>query len=131
MIWPGRGGGRASEAPGVPALADLAVFHEHPQWFEPLFRTLDRRGLSWTPIEIQSHTFDPADTALPAPVILNRLAMSSFLRQDQHPLFYSLAVLDHCQSLGARVINVAGVLARYTNKGRQLSLFRQARLGNP
>src|SRR5258708_17253837 len=131
MIWPGRGGGRASEAPGVPALADLAVFHEHPQWFEPLFRTLDRRGLSWTPIEIQSHTFDPADTALPAPVILNRLAMSSFLRQDEHALFYSMAVLDHWQSLGARVINGAGLLGFDTNNARQLSLFRQTPLDLP
>jgi hypothetical protein len=112
-------------------LADLAVFYEHPQWFEALFRTLDRRGLSWTPIEIQSHTFDPADTALPAPVILNRLAMSSFLRQEEHALFYSQAALDHWQSLGARVINGAGVLAYDTSKARQLGLFRRAGLDIP
>lgn len=112
-------------------MSDLAVFYEHPQWFEALFRTLDRRGLSWTPIEIQSHTFDPADTALPAPVILNRLAMSSFLRQEEHALFYSHAVLDHWQSLGARVINGAGVLAYDTSKARQLSLFRKAGLDIP
>jgi hypothetical protein len=112
-------------------LADLAIFYEHPQWFEPLFRTLDRRGVSWTPIEIQDHTFNPADTTLPAPVVLNRLAMSSFLRQEEHALFYSQAVLDHWQSLGARVINGAGVLAYDTNKARQLSLFRQAGLDIP
>jgi hypothetical protein len=112
-------------------LADLAVFYEHPQWFEALFKTLDRRGLNWTPIEIQDHTFDPADTTLPAPVILNRLAMSSFLRQEEHALFYSMAVLDHWQSLGARVINGPGVLAYDTNKARQLSLFRKAGLDIP
>ena len=70
-------------------MPDLAVFYEHPQWFEPLFAALDRRGVDWTPIAIQDHTFDPADTHPPAPVILNRLAMSSFLRQDEHALFYS------------------------------------------
>jgi RimK-like ATP-grasp domain len=112
-------------------LADLAVFYEHPQWFEALFRTLDRRGVSWAPIEIQSHTFDPADAVPPAPVILNRLAMSSFLRQEEHALFYTQAVLDHWQSLGARVINGAGVLAYDTNKARQLSLFRKAGLEIP
>ena len=112
-------------------MADVAVFYEHPQWFEALFATLDRRGVAWTPIEIQSHTFDPADTALPAPVILNRLAMSSFLRQEEHALFYSMAVLDHWQSLGARVINGPGVLAYDTNKARQLSLFRKAGLDIP
>lgn len=112
-------------------MADLAVFYEHPQWFEPLFRALDRRGLSWTPIEIQSHTFDPADATLPAAVILNRLAMSSFLRQAEHALFYSQAVLRHWEALGARVINGAGVLAYDTSKASQLSLFRRAGLDIP
>lgn len=112
-------------------MADLAVFYEHPQWFEPLFAALDRRGLDWTAIAIQDHTFDPADASLPAPVILNRLAMSSFLRQEEHALFYCLAALDHWQGLGARVINGPGVLAYDTNKARQLSLFRKAGLDIP
>ncbi len=112
-------------------MADLAVFYEHPQWFEPLFRALDRRGVDWTAIRIQDHAFDPADTALPAPVILNRLAMSSFLRQTEHALFYSIAALDHWQGLGARVINGPGVLAYDTNKARQLSLFRRVGLDIP
>jgi len=112
-------------------LADIAVFYEHPQWFEPLFRTLDNRGLAWAPIQIQDHTFDPADAALPAPLILNRLAMSSFLRQSEHALFYSVAVLDHWEGLGARVINGPGVLAYDTSKARQLSLFRACGLDTP
>jgi biotin carboxylase len=64
-------------------------------------------------------------------VILNRLAMSSFLRQEEHALFYSQAVLGHWESLGARVINGAGVLAYDTNKARQLSLFRSVGLDIP
>jgi hypothetical protein len=112
-------------------MADLAVFYEHPQWFEPLFRVLDRRGVDWAPIDIQDHTFDPADARPPAPVILNRLAMSSFLRQSEHALFYSLAVLDHWEGLGARVINGPGVLAYDTSKARQLALFGRAGLDIP
>ncbi len=112
-------------------MADLAVFYEHPQWFEALFAALDRRGLDWVAIPIQDHTFDPAETTPPAPVILNRLAMSSFLRQEEHALFYSMAALGHWEALGARVINGAGVLAYDTNKARQLSLFRAAGLDTP
>ena len=112
-------------------MAELAVFYEHPNWFAPLFAALDRRGVDWTAIAIQDHTFDPADTRPPAPVILNRLAMSSFLRQDEHALFYTQAVLDHWAGLGARVINGAGVLAYDTSKARQLSLFRRAGLAIP
>jgi hypothetical protein len=112
-------------------LADLAVFYEHPQWFEALFAALDRRGLDWTAVPIQDHTFDPADPVPPAKVVLNRLAMSSFLRQEEHALFYSMAVLGHWEACGARVVNGAGVLAYDTNKARQLSLFTSAGLAIP
>jgi hypothetical protein len=113
------------------AVADLAVFYEHPQWFEPLFAALDRHGIDWVPIRIQDHTFDPADRTPPARVVLNRLAMSSFLRQDEHALFYSQAVLAHWEACGARVINGAGALAYDTSKARQLSLFTEAGLDTP
>lgn len=112
-------------------MADLAVFYEHPQWFEALFAALDRRGLDWTAIPIQDHTFDPADPNPPAKVVLNRLAMSSFLRQEEHALFYSMAALGHWEACGARVVNGSGVLAYDTNKARQLSLFTAAGLAIP
>lgn len=112
-------------------MPDLAVFYEHPQWFEPLFRELDRRGVDWTRMPIQDHTFDPGDPRPPAPLILNRLAMSSFVRQEEHALFYSLAVLGHWEDVGARVVNGTGVLAYDTNKARQLSLFRRCGLDIP
>jgi hypothetical protein len=112
-------------------LPDLAVFYEHPQWFEPLFRVLDARGVDYAPIRIQDHVFDPEDTRPPAPVILNRLAMSSFLRQSEHALFYSLAALGHWESLGARVINGTAPLAYDLSKARQLSLFRKLGLATP
>jgi hypothetical protein len=112
-------------------MADLAVYYEHPQWFEPLFRELDRRGVDYVRLPIQDHTFDPADPRPPAPVILSRLAMSSFLRQDEHALFYSVAALGHWEGLGARVINGTPVLAYDLSKARQLSLFRQLGLASP
>ncbi len=112
-------------------MADLAVFHEHPQWFEPLFKALDRRGVDWAPVTIQDHAFDPADSTTPAPVIFNRLAMSSFLRQAEHALFYSVAALDHWEGLGARVVNGSAVLAYDTSKARQLGLFRRLGLDTP
>jgi hypothetical protein len=112
-------------------LPDLAVFFEHPQWFEPLFRVLDQRGVDYAPIPIQDHVFDPSDARLPAPVILNRLAMSSFLRQSEHALFYSLAALGHWESLGARVVNGPAPLAYDLSKARQLSLFASLGLATP
>jgi hypothetical protein len=113
------------------ATTDLAVFYEHPKWFEPLFAALDRHGVDWRGIPIQDHTFDPADANAPARVILNRLAMSSFLRQGEHALFYSVAALGHWQGLGARVINGVEALGWDLSKARQLGLFRRAGLETP
>lgn len=112
-------------------MADLAVFYEHPQWFEPLFRTLDRRGVDYVKLGIADHCFDPADRSAPAPVVLNRLAMSSFLRQDEHAIFYSQAALAHWEMAGARVVNGSAALAVDSNKARQLSLFAALGLAVP
>jgi hypothetical protein len=112
-------------------LVDLAVYYEHPAWFEPLFKLLDRRGVDWAALPVQDHMFDPEILEAPAPVVFNRLAMSSFLRQDQHAIFYSQAVLAHWELAGARVINGSAAMAIDASKARQLSLFRSLGLGVP
>src|ERR1700755_881604 len=103
--------------------ARLAVLYEHPQWFQPLFAALDRRGMPYAPVQLSGHSFDPASREVPAPLILSRVAQSSFLREPEHPIFYAEALLDHWERLGARVINGAEVLAIDSSKARQLSLI--------
>ena len=112
-------------------MTDLAVFYEHPQWFEPLFRVLDRRGVAYARLGVADHVFDPADRSAPAPVVLNRLAMSSFLRQGEHAIFYSQAALAHWEMAGARVVNGSAALAVDSNKARQLSLLSALGLAIP
>ncbi len=102
--------------------AQLAVLYEHPQWFQPLFAALDRRGLPYLPVELADHRFDPAARSVPAPVILSRVAQSSFLREPEHPIFYAAALLQHWQNCGATVLNGASTLAVDSSKARQLSL---------
>jgi len=104
--------------------AQLAVLYEHPQWFQPLFAALERRGMPYDPIPLSGHRFDPASTEVPAPLVLSRVAQSSFLRESEHPIFYAEALLDHWARLGARVLNGADVLAIDSSKARQLSLIR-------
>ncbi len=107
--------------------AKLAVLYEHPSWFEPLFAALDRRGVRFQPIRLSDHSFDPASAEVPARVILSRVAMSSFLRESEHGIFYAQALLAHWAANGARVLNGAEVIAIDSSKARQLSLI--SRLG--
>jgi hypothetical protein len=104
-------------------MTDLAILYEHPLWFEPLFRALDRRGVSYAKIRLTDHSFDPLSSDPPAPVILSRVAMSGFLREPEHGIFYAQSLLAHWAARGATVLNGADVLAIDTSKARQLSLI--------
>lgn len=113
-------------------MTDLAILYEHPVWFRPLFAALDARGVDYAAFGPDGH-WNPAEADPPAPVILNRIAMSSFLRggAGEHPIFHTAALLDHWQRRGARVVNDAAVLAIDSSKARQLSLLAGLGLAIP
>jgi glutathione synthase/RimK-type ligase-like ATP-grasp enzyme len=104
-------------------VADLAILYEHPAWFEPLFAALDRRGVAYERIQLSAHAFDPGKSDPPAPVILSRVAMSGFLREPEHGIFYAESLLDHWRRRGATVLNGPEVIAIDSSKARQLSLI--------
>jgi glutathione synthase/RimK-type ligase-like ATP-grasp enzyme len=116
---------------GGAVTADLAILYEHPDWFRPLFAALDRRGVAWEAIKLTDHCFDPADRNVPAPVVLSRVAMSGFLRDPEHGIFYAQSLLAHWRSNGARVLNGPEVLAVDSSKARQLSLIAGLGLAIP
>jgi glutathione synthase/RimK-type ligase-like ATP-grasp enzyme len=111
-------------------MTDLALLYEHPAWFKPLFEALERRGVDYIAHRPDGH-FDPADFTPPARVVFNRIAMSSFLRSDEHPIFHGVALLDHWRRAGARVLNGPEVLAVDSSKARQLSLIAGLGLAIP
>lgn len=112
-------------------MTDLAILYEHPRWFEPLFAALDRRGVDWRAIHTDGLISDPADPDPPAPLILNRIAMSSFLRGSDHPIFHAQALLAQWRVRGGRVLNGPDVLALDASKARQLALFASLGLSIP
>ncbi len=112
------------------AMTDLAILYEHPAWFVPLFAALERRGVDFARATPDGD-WNPADATPPAPVVFNRIAMSSFLRSDEHPIFHTMALLDHLRRAGARVVNGADVLAIDASKARQLSLIAALGLAIP
>lgn len=75
--------------------------------------------------------FDPADMSAPAPVVLSRVAMSGFLRDPEHGIFYAGSLLAHWRTNGAMVLNGPEVLAMDSSKARQLSLIAGLGYGVP
>jgi hypothetical protein len=116
-------------------MTDLAILYEHPEWFRPLFAALDRRGVAYDAFTPDG-AWDPAERQPPAPLVFNRIAMSSYLRagdggSGEHPIFDAIARLDHWRRGGADIVNGPEVLAIDSSKARQLSLLASLGLAVP
>ena len=117
----------AAHAPRQP----IAVFHEHPNWFAPLFVELDRRGLPYRRVNSASHSFDPAERSVPYSLVFNRASPSAYLRGHAQSLFYTLHWLRHLELLGVPVVNGADVYGLELSKALQLDLLEELGLPYP
>ncbi len=109
---------------------NLAIYHEHPDWFRPLFAELDRRGIAYTRVDAREPFFyDPADNGRPFPVLFNRMSPSAYLRGGGSAILHTLNYLAHLERLGTRVINGTRAFTYEVSKALQLTL--QAKLGLP
>lgn len=112
-------------------MRQLAIVHDHPHWFLPLFAALERAGIDYLPVAMTGHGFDPVGGQPPAPVIFNRVAMRSAAEDHHHPVYYAMALLDHWEGQGAQVLNGAAAMAIDASKARQLALINRLGLAAP
>jgi hypothetical protein len=108
----------------------LAIFHEHPDWFRPLFAALDRREIAYERIDAHAPFFyDPAAGERPFSVFFNRMSPSAYLRGGGSAILYTLNYLAHLERLGVRMINGYQAFGYEASKALQLTLL--AKLGLP
>ena len=109
----------------------IAIYYEHPDWFRPLFRELDRRGVPYVRLDAANHRFDAGDGRPPYALVFNRMSPSAYLRGHGNAIFYTLHYLAHLKSHGVRVINGYDAYVTETSKALQLSLLQQLGLPYP
>lgn len=107
----------------------IAILHEHPDWFRPLFTLLDARGIPYERIDAASFAFDPAATELPWSLVVNRASPSAYLRGHGNATYQVLHFLRHVERLGVPVVNGSAVYGLELSKSSQLDLL--ATLGLP
>lgn len=112
-------------------LRPIAVYHEHPDWFRPLFAELDARGLPYERLNAASHVFDPSETEVPYSLVFNRASPSAYLRGHAQTTFHTLHYLRHLESLGVPVVNGVQAYANELSKATQLDLLRSLGLPFP
>ena len=109
----------------------IAVYHEHPDWFKPLFAELDRRALPYVRLDASAHSFDPAESESPYSLVFNRASPSAYLRGHRQSTFHTLHWLRHLDRLGVPVVNGAQVYSFELSKASQLDLLEELGLPYP
>ena len=109
----------------------VAIFHEHPDWFRPLFSALERRGIPHERLNAAAHSFDPSVCTTPWSLVFNRASPSAFKRGHGGAIFHTSHWLRHLERLGVPVVNGADVYELEISKAKQLVLFEQCNLSYP
>ena len=107
----------------------IAIYHEHPDWFRPLFAELERRHLPCVRLDASAHVYDPAETDVPWSVVVNRASPSAYLRGHAQSTFHTLNWLRHLERVGVPVVNGSRPYETEISKALQLDVL--AGLGLP
>ena len=113
------------------AMKPIAIYHEHPDWFRPLFAELDRRAVPYERLDAAAHTYDPSETSVPWSLVFNRSSPSAYLRGHGQATFYTLDWLRHLDRLGVPVVNGAQPYTVEISKAMQLDILRELGLPFP
>jgi glutathione synthase/RimK-type ligase-like ATP-grasp enzyme len=107
----------------------IAIYHEHPDWFRPLFAELDRRGTPYVRLDAAAHVYDPAERDVPWSLVFNRASPSAYLRGHSQTTFHTLSWFKHLERLGVPVVNGSEPYGVEISKATQLDIL--AELGLP
>ncbi|TMQ08508.1 MAG: hypothetical protein E6J91_32980, partial [Deltaproteobacteria bacterium] len=107
----------------------IGIFHEHPDWFRPLFTALERRSLPFVRIDAASYSYDPSERSSPLALAFNRASPSAYTRGRRQTTFHTLNWLRHLERLGVPVVNGSTVYAIEISKATQIEVLEE--LGIP
>jgi glutathione synthase/RimK-type ligase-like ATP-grasp enzyme len=110
--------------------ASIAILHEHPEWFRPLFAELERRGLSYERVDGAAQLWEPS-APVPHALVVNRSSPSAYLRGHVQSIFHTLDYLHHVERHGVPVVNGSAAYAVEISKARQLGILEDLGLRHP
>ena len=109
----------------------IAVYHEHPDWFRPLFTELERRQLPYVKLDAAAHRYDPAERSVPWALVVNRASPSAFLRGHGQSTFHTLHWVSHLERIGVPVVNGSRTYGYELSKAGQLDALAELGLAAP
>lgn len=112
-------------------MKSIAIYHEHPDWFKPLFTELDKRGIPYERLNPAAHSYDIEDTAQRWSLFFNRMSPSAYLRGGEQGMFFTLSYLKHLETFGTKTVNGYKAFSYELSKAAQLSLIKKLGYGYP
>lgn len=109
----------------------ICIYHEHPDWFRPLFAELERREVPYVRLDPRSHWYAPAESVGPYALVFNRMSPSAYLRGGGQALLFTTAWLDYLQRQNVPVVNGLTAYRYEISKAMQLNLLAQLGLAFP
>ena len=109
----------------------IAIFHEHPDWFRPLFAELDRRASRTCDWMLLRTTTIPSERTVPYSLVFNRASPSAYLRGHRQSTFYTLQWLRYLDRVGVGVVNGASAYEMDITKALQIEAFESLGLPYP
>src|SRR5262249_37087903 len=102
----------------------IAIYHEHPDWFWPVFKELERRGVPFVRTAPRRHWYDASAQSYNFSLLFNRMSPSAYLRQGVQGTFFTLNFVAHLESLGIPVVNGHKAFTYEISKALQLNLLK-------
>jgi hypothetical protein len=109
----------------------IAIFYEHPHWFEPLFAELSRRDVPFVKLDAARHSFDPAGREERFSLLFNRMSPSAWNRGHGEAIFSARDYVAHIEGRGIPVFNGSRAFGFETSKALQVSLLQRLELPVP
>ena len=109
----------------------IGIYHEHPDWFRPLFGELERRGIPFERIDAANHLYDPEETSVPWSLVFNRASPSAYLRDARQTTFHTLHWLRHLERLGVPVVNGSPAYSQELSKATQIDILQELGIPHP
>lgn len=109
---------------------DLVVLYEHPQWQQPLFAALERRGIEFGIYDLKNGCFDP-DAVPDAALYFNQASPSAYVRGNTRAVPLALSLIRSLEIKGARVLNGAKAFSLELSKSTQAALMQRLGIAHP
>ena len=108
----------------------IGILYEHPQWHEPLFDALDKRGIDYIKIDLKDGAFSIYDIP-EAAVYYNLVSPSAYKRGNQRAVPFAYALCTHLERQGKTVLNGSASMHLELSKSAQMGLLDELGIHHP